>query len=256
MKGPMHYLRALRRRWDVARLAGPAVLRRFAREVPEAFIVQIGANDGQMMDPVFQLLRSNRWRGLVLEPVPHLFQTLQRNYAPMTPRVRAVNLAVATQSGELPFYHLVPRPGLPALPAWYEGLGSFRRDIVLKHADLIPQVERYLEEIRVPSLTWADLCAQNGVSQVDVLVTDTEGYDFEIIRQIDFRRWKPGLIVYEHHHFSPETRRACHALLKASGYRMFEELLDTWCLHTDMGPALQNGMDRAIRRSRFARAVP
>src|SRR5690606_5171456 len=128
VKGPIHYLRALRRRWDVARLAGPAVLKRFAQEVPEAFLIQVGANDGQMMDPLFQLVRSNRWQGLVREPVPHLFKQLERSYASIAPRILPVNLAVATYSGELPFYHLVPRPDLPPLPTWHEGLGSFRRE--------------------------------------------------------------------------------------------------------------------------------
>lgn len=252
MKRLLRRLWRLRFRWYALWLAGPALLRQIGRQKPEAFFVQVGANDGAMMDPLRKQVLSSRWRGLVIEPVPQLFAQLERNYAAAAGRVRAVNLAIATQDGELPFYHLADRPGLPSLPDWVAGLGSFRRDVVLKHADRIPQLERYLSEIQVPAVTWRTLCQRHGVERIDVLVTDTEGYDFEIIRQVDFTRHRPLLLIYEHHHFDDDTRKACHALLHANGYTLFEEGLDTWALHAEAGAELHALLSRATRRSRYA----
>lgn len=242
----------LRYRWYASRLAGPAILRRLAREKPNAFFVQIGANDGKMMDPLRKLILSTNWQGLAIEPVPHLFARLSENYARVGPRVRPVNVAIATEEAPLPFFHLAAPPGLPPLPPWAEGLGSFRRDVVLKHLERLPDIERYVNQITVPGLPWAALCERYGVTQLDALVMDTEGYDYEIIRQIDFRRWKPSLILYEHHHFSEQTRLDCQKLLKAAGYILFEEGLDTWCLHADAGAELIRTLHGAVPRSRFA----
>ena len=255
MKRLLRRLWGLRFRWHALWLAGPALLRQLAREHPQAFFVQVGANDGAMMDPLRKHVLSSRWRGLLIEPVPQLFARLKGNYAAAADRVRAVNLAIATEDGELPFFHLEDQPGLPPLPEWVAGLGSFRRDVVLKHAGRIPQFERYLSEIRVPCATWDSLCRGHGVDQIDVLVIDTEGYDFEIIRQIDFTRQRPLLLVYEHHHFDDDTRKACQALLQAHGYTLFEEVLDTWGLHADAGADFHKLLARATRRSRFATLV-
>lgn len=255
MKAARHYLRKLRLRWDTARLAGPAVLRKFAQLFPDAYFVQVGANDGQMMDPLQQQVMSGRWRGIVIEPVPDLFEKLQQHYAAAASRVRPVNLAVATAAGRLPFFHLRAQPGMPSLPVWAAGLGSFRKEVILKHVDRIPQINQYLTEIQVPSLSWDEFCRTYGVTRVDLLVMDTEGYDFEIIRQIDFQRWKPKLLVYEHHHFTPQMRADCNALLMTQGYRQFQEGLDTWCVHPDGGPELIAEMKRGLRRSRFATEV-
>lgn len=255
MRGPRHWLRALWYRWQVARLAGPALLRALARHQPDAFFVQVGANDGQMMDPLRKQVLKSRWRGLLIEPVPQLFEQLSRNYAAAGSRVRPVNVAVAAQEGRLPFYHLRAHPDLPPLPSWAQGLGSFRRDVILSHRNRLPDLDRYLTEIAVPSLTWTGLCEHYEVERIDLLVTDTEGYDFEIIRQIDFTRWRPALIVYEHHHFTPQTRADCQALLHAQGYRLFEEGLDTWALHAEAGRDLMPTLERGVRRSRYAHEV-
>ncbi|MGH8505188.1 MAG: FkbM family methyltransferase [Stenotrophobium sp.] len=255
MKGLWHFLKVLRGHWYLARMAGPAVLKAFARRYPEAFFIQVGANDGQMMDPLRKLVLASRWRGLAIEPVPQLFRSLQQNYAAVAQRVQPVNLAVATEAGELPFFHLGNQPGLAPLPEWANGLGSFRKDVILKHANRIQGFEHYLREIKVSSVTWDELCQRYQVQRIDLVVTDTEGYDFEIIRQIDFQRGKPGMIVYEHHHFSTQTRAECRALLQGQGYLQFEEGLDTWCVHPDAGADLMRLARRAIRRSRFATEV-
>lgn len=251
--------RRLRHWRDVRRLAGPKVLDALARSRPQAFFVQIGANDGQMMDPLNATLRRYPWRGVALEADPATFERLQKTYADLSHRVRAINIALAAAQGAQSFYILRNRPGLPALPNWAAGLGSLRRDVVLSHRDRLPGIEQYLIEQSVACCDWQTLCETHGITQIDVLQTDTEGYDYEIIKQVDFARTRPTLLIFEHHHLNAETRAECDGRLHQLGYTMFREGLDTWALDArSVDPAIQriiDAMPQWIAASRYAGIV-
>jgi hypothetical protein len=97
---------------------------------------------------------------------------------------------------------------------------------------VIPDVESRIVCVDVPCLTLESLCRKHGVEQLDLLLTDTEGYDGEILRQINFSRRRPRLLIYEHYHLAPAERSACRALVEGHGYETMEEGFDTWCLDT------------------------
>ena len=44
------------------------------------------------------------------------------------------------------------------------------------------------------------------LDQIDVVVIDVEGYDFEILKQIDFGRLHPSLVMYERIRISLASR--------------------------------------------------
>jgi hypothetical protein len=71
-----------------------------------------------------------------------------------------------------------------------------------------------------------------------VLVIDAEGYDWEIIRDIDFAAWRPRLLIYEQYHLTENERVECRAHVERVGYETMEEGFDTFCLDTgpDDGP--------------------
>jgi hypothetical protein len=70
------------------------------------------------------------------------------------------------------------------------------------------------------------------VRDVDLILIDTEGYDYEVIKQIDFKLHGPRMLVYEHFHLSTNDRAECRARIEQNGYETMEERLDTWCLKT------------------------
>lgn len=233
--------RAAQRRLD-ARLAGPRLLRAFAEACPEAFFVEIGANDGDQHDHLRPILARSRWRGIMVEPVPYVFARLAENYR-AHPQVILENAAIADRDGMLPFYHLaeVDAAERARLPRWYDGIGSFSREAVLGHCDLVPDLESRLVETQVPCLSFDSLCAKHSVERVDLLLLDTEGYDHVILEHIDWQRHRPRMVVYEHYHFSPEQQERTRAQLRELGYRTLSEGFDTWCLH-ERGDALSARM--------------
>jgi FkbM family methyltransferase len=224
-------VREVQRRRVERSLAGPRLIRSFADCHPRAFFVEIGSNDGEQHDHLRPFILSREWAGIMVEPVPYIFDRLRRNYGGVE-RVILENAAVGPRDGELPFYYLVDasEEERRQLPDWYDGIGSFLKEAVLSHAAHIQDVERRIVCAQVPTLTFESLCRKHGVDRVDLLLVDAEGYDWEIIRSIDFKGSRPELVVYEHFHLDPEDRAEAAAGLEALGYETMEEGFDTFCL--------------------------
>jgi len=212
-------------------MAGPRLLETFADAYPEAVFVEIGANDGEQHDFLRPLVLSHAWRGVIVEPVPYVFERLVTNYAGRD-GLMLENVAVAPQDEQRPFFHLAPvaDPEVEGLPRWYDGIGSFSREEVLSHAAQIPDIESRIVCTEVPGVSFDTLCGRHGLDHVDLVLIDTEGYDWEIVKSIDFANRRPRLLVYEHYHLGPEERRACGDHLRRLGYETMEEHFDTFCL--------------------------
>lgn len=230
-------------------MAGPRLLRAFAEAHPDAAFAEIGANDGEQHDHLRPFILRGGWRGVMVEPVPYVFERLRRNYEGVE-GVTLVNAAVAARDGRLPFFHL--RDASPeeraALPDWYDGVGSFSRDALLSHAPQMPDIAERVVEREVEALSFDTLLSRHGLDRIDLVLIDTEGYDWEILRTVDLARHAPRMVVYEHFHLSADDRAAARAHAEAAGYATMEEGFDTFCVRAGDGDAL----DRAWRRARPA----
>jgi FkbM family methyltransferase len=226
-------------------LAGRRILRAFANSYPTAFFVEIGANDGDHHDHLQPFILAHNWRGIMVEPVPYIFARLRKNYGAVA-GVTLENAAIADRDGELPFYYLADpaESERDRLPDWYDGVGSFSREKVLAHRKSIPDVADRLIEHEVPTMTFETLCRRHGVDRVDLLVIDTEGYDAEILRTIDFAVHRPRLVIHEHFHLSPSERRASRARLERAGYETLEEGFDTFSFLPGAGDKLDRCWQR------------
>ena len=192
------------------------------------FFVQIGAHDGRMSDPLWELVHRYRLRGVLVEPQEDLFRALEANYAGQE-QVRLVRAAIASLDGTVTLYKADPR-------FWREHrlpenvdtmIASLDRNQIVKHVAqfggrrLAAREDEYVAEEEVPALTISTLLARHGVDRLDFLQIDTEGFDFEIIKRIDFERVVPRLLHFEHVHLSEQDRLACWTLLRKRGYGLF-----------------------------------
>jgi FkbM family methyltransferase len=230
---------ARRLRDTEAKLAGPRLLRRFADAYPEAVFVEIGSNDGRAFDPLREHIRAKQWRGVMVEPVPHVFERLRETYGG-SDRIELENSAIAEHNGSIDFHHLVPVNGEThgALPEWYDAVGSLSREHVLAQARDLEDPEARVATVEVPCLTFESLCRRHGLERIDLLLVDVEGQDRMVIDSVDLEAHRPRLIVYEHRHLSDRDRRACRERLERSGYGVMEEAFDTYCLDATVADAL------------------
>jgi FkbM family methyltransferase len=183
--------------------------------------VQVGSNDGVVHDPIHHVIRACGWSGVLVEPLPPMYERLVANYAGV-PNLAFENAAIGTVDGTSTLYSVDPRPGDPY---WIDQIASFDRATLEGHADRIVGVAERIVEFPVASLTLPTLIARHGLTSVDLLHVDVEGYDYEVLKQIDFSSsWAPSFIIYEREHFDRDTDEAAHRLLRNAGYR----LVDIW----------------------------
>jgi len=132
------------------------------------------------------------------------------------PGVKIECAAISARDGEAPLYRLRSIPG--QTPEWFNQLATLDREVLLKHRSSIPEIDSLLIEERVPTMRPDTLLARHGISRIDLLVIDTEGHDFEILRTLDLARFRPTLLMFEHQHLAESDKEAAYALLKTAGY--------------------------------------
>jgi FkbM family methyltransferase len=176
---------------------------------PDAFVVQIGSNDGLTGDPIHPLMKKNpAWRGLFVEPVPELFAKLKENYGP-SPRFIFENAAINAGISQ-PFYSVDPQAKIahPKLPSWWNQLGSFDPEHILKAPEIGPLLKPYIRSTQVQGITLQALLAKHRVQQIDILHIDAEGFDWKILSQLDLQNIRPAIILYEHKCLSDSDRES------------------------------------------------
>ncbi len=216
------------------------------------YCFQVGANDGKSNDPVHKYFRDYTWHGLLIEPQRDVFeQGLSKTYQG-NPRVEIENAALGSEDGSLPFYRVAI-----SRARWATGLSSFIRSSLERHIAsgyiarkareegvAVPDdASQLIETVQVPTFTVETLLARHGVQNFDVLCIDTEGFDFEILKLVDFDRYTPEVVLFESNNLSKDDFVAAHSLLKSKGYELFWEKGDTLAVKTAY-PAIRRHLHR------------
>jgi FkbM family methyltransferase len=165
----------------------------------KVFSIQIGSNDGRRNDPIFSLVKANpEWRGIFVEPVPYLYERLRRNYESREGLIFE-NVAINDGSTQV-LYWIDPKAkeDNPNLPDWFDGLGSFNKNHVRGAHGVAGLLLPYQRETPVKGCTFQQLLDRHVVTDFDLLVIDTEGYDWQVLRQVDLARYTPKIVIYEH----------------------------------------------------------
>jgi FkbM family methyltransferase len=209
------------------------VLEALADTRPDACFIQIGSNDADHGDPLRQFVQGREWRGVLVEPVPFVFERLRARFG-SHPRITLVNAAIAGEDGQLPFYY-VAQSDDPALPEWYDQLGSFVLENILHpyHLEHIPDLRDRIVCEEVPCLTFASLWRAHPLPRLDLLHIDAEGYDDQILLQVDLDGLRPTLVLYEHQHLDEARRSAIAEHLCGHGYQILDLGPDALAMRSD-----------------------
>jgi FkbM family methyltransferase len=174
--------------------------------------LQIGAFDGVGDDDLHDLIRSHCLRGVLVEPQPGAFARLQQTYVDQ-PQVMLLQAAIAEREGHRDLYVRKSKTSMAA---------SFDREHLRRHNIAATDIG----SIRVPCHTVESALRHAGLSSVDILQIDAEGYDWEIIRSIDFNQVRPSIVRFEYRNMPPSDADACLTFLAARGYRFLLERRD------------------------------
>jgi FkbM family methyltransferase len=193
---------------------------------PNATFVQIGAYDGQTNDPSIEYVQAGKLKCLLVEPIETSFKKLKKVYEGAA-NVHLINAAISNSDGEMTMYKV--RQGSPSERVLPRGdLSSFDRNHLLRYGIN----ESDIEPVRVPALTLKSLLARAGMEKIDVLQTDTEGFDAEVVKMALALDRLPDCINFENVNLNPETRGALYELLTQKGYLFTHDNIDTLALHS------------------------
>jgi FkbM family methyltransferase len=146
--------------------------------VNNGFYIDAGANH-PVDHSVTKAFYDAGWNGINIEPLPALHQAF------VAQRPRDINLAVAAGAaeGSLTVFDF------PAVNGW----ATPDRAVAEAH-----RADGYaVEEITVPVRTLAAICAEHAGGEIHFLKIDVEGFEGEVLRGMDFQRWRPWLLVIE-----------------------------------------------------------
>jgi FkbM family methyltransferase len=184
----------------------------------QVFFLQVGSNDGVHDDPLHDLIRRHEgWRGIFVEPVASVFARLRRNYDD-DPRFVFLNVAVGRTRGTQKFHYVseTAQGAVSDLPDWHSRIGSFSRAHITTL--LGPTIEPFIVEADVETVPLADILGEHTVESIDLLHIDAEGFDDQVLAQLDFARYRPRVILIEHAHLSPLRDHRTRELFRAQGY--------------------------------------
>ena len=181
---------------------------------PDLTFIQIGANDGKSNDFLFDYIIKTRWRGILVEPVGKLFIKLQQNYEGFQDRLMLENSAISNKDGQMIFF-CVQRPEGSNAPEWVDGLSSFNLDVILKHKrNGIAELENMISEVSVQTITIESLTKKHAIESVQLVMIDTEGYDYEILKLINYKKLNTEIIIFEHSHLNDRDFKDSIKLLR------------------------------------------
>lgn len=151
-------------------------------------ILQVGANDGVMYDPIHEMLKKNKnITATRIEPLREYFEELEVNCRPFASRVNLLNMAVAETDGLIELHFPDPR--------------GVRLDGEKGHASINPELAGksragWISRM-VPCKTFRSLIDETEAKRVDVYVSDCEGFDVNLLAQLPIRELGIKVIFIE-----------------------------------------------------------
>jgi FkbM family methyltransferase len=188
---------------------------------PSPFVLQIGAMDGVLFDLLHPHLIKGGWRGILVEPLPDMFEALQNTYAAQ-PQLTLVNCAIGDHEGAMALRRIDPKAVAEGLlPKEALGIATgFADRGLFARSDYAARFAAHTVIVQAPCRTLQKLLDEHNVDKIDVVVIDAEGADWLIAKQLDFAYYKPRLFCMEHSHLTAGEIEECYRFLSTRGYSL------------------------------------
>jgi len=170
------------------------------------YFVEVGAADGIELSNTYLLETKYKWKGICVEPIPEQYKKLLTN----RPNSKCSNDAVYYKSGMTLQFDIANNGNL------ISGL--------TEHIDTHKaKVDANKTTINVKTISLSDLLEQyDAPNFIEYLSLDTEGSEYEILKEFDFDKYNFGLIDVEHNYKEPR-RSQIRELLISKGYEYIRE---------------------------------
>ena len=185
----------------------------FFSSTKEKRLIQVGANDGIMCDPLRRFLvkgRNQDISAVLIEPLPYYYGKLHDLYRDY-PGVTVVNVACGATRGRAPLYFIEPgvadkMNGNGPANNWAHGQGSFDPNVIrywiernrFRGDEYVRNIDIYLRSvisIDVDIIPLSDIAMSQKNDNL-LVVIDVQGFELDVIRGINWDH-PPAYIVLE-----------------------------------------------------------
>lgn len=187
----------------------------------ELFFVIVGAMDGINHDRLHKhIIQNENWHGLLVEPLPDMFDKLRANYAGRS-NLLFEDAAITEQEGTAEITRIPEENVDNECPSWADGISTLKPDI-----HIIGQREElkgFSVKQPVRTTTFESLARKHSLRQIDILQIDAEGYDKEILDQVWAANFRPSIVKIEVNYLTYVAIKEVKTRLEAHNYRCFFE---------------------------------
>lgn len=185
-------------------------------------ILVIGAMDGHSFDDMTAYFSMYRWSGLFIEPIPYQFNALKRYHDSLEYKhnCKYENCAIAEYNGEIEMLTIDEKAiESGAVHPCFGGMSAVYppRNGLASEGDAAT-VQAYGKRIKVPCRTLQTVLDKHEVKYIDVIQVDTEGWDWKILKQLDFSIYRPKLVRSEYINLSEDEREEIIQFFTDKGY--------------------------------------
>ena len=143
----------------------------------QATLVQIGANDGVSHgdEYLYSIVKNNAlWKKILIEPVEENMNLLKKNYQ-NSANIYFEQIAIgALESHEEMYINTIENDG-----GLFGALSTFKKDIALKFFSNVS-----FKKENIKTMNFSYIIEKYNIKEIDILQSDTEGYDGFILNQI------------------------------------------------------------------------
>ena len=178
----------------------------------DGYFVEFGATNGIDLSNSYILEKKYNWSGILAEPSRNWHKELKLN------RTSSINTdCVWSISGEI----------LPFLEA---NIGEYSTLSKTANYDKHINKRKNAKKYKVNTISLNDLLLNyNAPKEIDYLSIDTEGSEYEILKNFDFSNYNIKVVTCEHNY--GENREKIFSLMRKNGYKRIYEAIsycDDW----------------------------
>lgn len=175
------------------------------------FFVEFGAADGVLLSNSWLLEKEFDWKGICAEPNPKFFAKLKKNR-----QCIVSESCIAGETGKQVEF---------VFADVYGGMREYADDD--RHKEKRADYHASGQTKILTTISLHDfLLKHQAPKDIDYLSIDTEGSEFEILRNFPFDQWNIRLLTVEHNF--TERRKDIRELLERHNYRCTEKNFDDW----------------------------
>lgn len=206
----------------------------FFSSAPLSHVLQIGANDGVMEDPLRSYLPTHQGPVVLVEALPYYCNKLSKNYSRQK-NVRVINALIASKEEERVLYYIDPQvademDGDGPMNRWAHGQASLSRDCIVswiysnqfRGRHYRANMQRYINSIQQLSMittSLARLAESCQFTEIELLVIDVQGAELEVLSSLHQLSSLPRFLLYEDDTSLDATDRALlEEMLSEAGY--------------------------------------